>query len=159
MAARSENYDAVMPAPFGALGVVMRDDRLATITLLPRAADPFTRHGRAVAEVCRQMQAYLKDPRFEFDLPLALTGTVHQRKVWRMLRRLTPGNLVTYGDLARRLHTSARAVGGACRANPVPLVVPCHRVVAKSGVGGFMGATSGPEMAIKQWLLDHEGAR
>ena len=65
----------------------------------------------------------------------------------------------TYGELAKLLNSSARAVGGACRANPISLVIPCHRVVASNGLGGYGGATAGKRLAIKQWLLEHERAR
>jgi len=81
-----------------------------------------------------------------------------RQKVWRALRRIPRGTTRSYGALARELRTSARAVGGACRDNPLPLVVPCHRVVAHGGPGGFMGARAGFPMRVKQWLLAHEGA-
>jgi methylated-DNA-[protein]-cysteine S-methyltransferase len=71
---------------------------------------------------------------------------------------IPPGEVRTYGALARKLRSSARAVGNACRANPVPMVVPCHRVVGATGLGGYMGAFTGDPLAIKEWLLRHEGA-
>jgi methylated-DNA-[protein]-cysteine S-methyltransferase len=64
---------------------------------------------------------------------------------------------MTYGELARQLNTSARAVGNACRANPIPLVIPCHRVVSKSDIGGFSGSRNGAPVKSKTWLLGHEG--
>jgi methylated-DNA-[protein]-cysteine S-methyltransferase len=94
-----------------------------------------------------------------FDIPLELAATPHQRRVWRALQRIPTGAVVSYGTLARRLKSSARAVGGACRANPVPLVIPCHRVVSATGEGGFMGKTGGHALRIKRWLLAHERAR
>ena len=80
--------------------------------------------------------------------------------MWEALQRIASGKTRTYGELARELHSSPRAVGGACGANPLPLVVPCHRVIAAGGrIGGFMGAASeGFELGIKRWLLAHEGA-
>jgi methylated-DNA-[protein]-cysteine S-methyltransferase len=74
------------------------------------------------------------------------------------LRSIPPGRTRTYGELASKLGTSARAVGGACRANPCPVVVPCHRVVAANGLGGFAGDTSGRKLEVKRWLLRHEGS-
>lgn len=106
-----------------------------------------------------QLDAYFADGAAGFELPLDLHGTDFQRRVWRALRTIPSGTTVTYGDLAAQLGTSARAVGGACRANPCPIVVPCHRVVAKQGLGGFAGDTSGRKLAIKRWLLRHEGIR
>jgi methylated-DNA-[protein]-cysteine S-methyltransferase len=89
--------------------------------------------------------------------PLRLSGTPFQRRVWARLRQIPPGATRTYGELARQLETSPRAVGGACRANPVALFVPCHRVVAASGAGGFYGQSTGRWPAIKRWLLAREG--
>ncbi len=83
-------------------------------------------------------------------------GTVFQHRVWKALLDIPPGQTRTYGALARELGSSPRAVGGACRSNPIPLLIPCHRVVAANGDGGFAGHTSGRWMDIKRWLLEHE---
>jgi len=108
--------------------------------------------------IVRQLDAYFEDGSRSFDLKLKTGGTDFQRRVWNALREIPPGRTVTYGDLAKRIGTSARAVGGACRANPCPIVVPCHRVVATNGLGGFAGDTSGKKLDVKRWLLRHEGA-
>ncbi|TAM44799.1 MAG: MGMT family protein, partial [Gammaproteobacteria bacterium] len=79
--------------------------------------------------------------------------------VWNALQRIPAGKVLSYGDLARKLKTGPRAVGNACRANPIPVVVPCHRVVASNGKGGFMGKTGGKALVIKDWLLAHERGR
>jgi methylated-DNA-[protein]-cysteine S-methyltransferase len=104
-----------------------------------------------------QFAAYFADGAFRFDLPLGLQGTDFQRQVWQLLRGIPAGATVTYGELAGQLGGSPRAVGGACRANPCPIVVPCHRVLAKDGPGGFAGGTGGRRLAVKLWLLRHEG--
>jgi methylated-DNA-[protein]-cysteine S-methyltransferase len=89
-----------------------------------------------------------------FDLPCAPAGTAFQRRVWAELCRIPYGETVTYGELARRVGSSARAVGNACGANPLPIVVPCHRVLAANGaLGGYSGL--GGTMT-KTWLLEHE---
>jgi methylated-DNA-[protein]-cysteine S-methyltransferase len=88
--------------------------------------------------------------------PLAPEGTPFQRRVWKELQRIPPGARLTYGELAERLKTAPRTVGGACRANPIPLLIPCHRVVAANGDGGFAGHTRGHWLEIKRWLLEHE---
>jgi len=88
--------------------------------------------------------------------PVVLAGTRFQRRVWQALADIPPGRPVTYGALAARLGSSARAVGNACAANPVPLFVPCHRVVPVRGTGGYAGHREGRFPAIKRWLLDHE---
>ena len=86
-----------------------------------------------------------------------MRGTPFQRRVWQALRGIPSGSTCSYGELAHELGSSARAVGGACRRNPIPIVVPCHRVAAAAGgVGGFMGQRDGEALTIKQWLLDHE---
>ena len=95
-----------------------------------------------------------------FTLPLAPRGTPFRRRVWDALAAIPVGESRTYGEIARKLHSAPRAVGGACGANPIALVVPCHRVVGSQGsLGGFMNADDGDPLAIKRWLLTHEGYR
>jgi methylated-DNA-[protein]-cysteine S-methyltransferase len=142
------------------LGIRTRGRALTGLEYLPlseRAAAP----ADATAErTCRQIERYLADGEFRFDLPLAPTGTAFRRRVWNALSAIPAGESRTYGELARQLHTAPRAIGGACGANPIPLVVPCHRVVGAHGsLGGFMGVTDGDPIAIKRWLLAHEGYR
>ena len=87
-------------------------------------------------------------------------GTAFRQRVWDALLQIPIGESRTYGELARLLHSAPRAVGGACGANPIALVIPCHRVVGTHGsLGGFMGVTQGEPIAIKRWLLAHEGYR
>ncbi len=105
----------------------------------------------------RQLNEYFESRAMDFDLPLGLQGTVFQRRLWAELMRIPFGQTRRYGEIARLLGSSPRAVGQACRANPCPIVVPCHRVVAIKGLGGFAGDTSGRKLAVKRWLLDHEG--
>ena len=114
----------------------------------------------ALAEkIVRQLEAYLDDPQRPFDLPLNLCGTDFQRRLWSALREVPAGNTATYGQLVKRLgmRGGAQAVGQACRRNPVPIVVPCHRILSQSGIGGYAGAVDGEKLRIKQALLSHEG--
>ncbi|MBK5963259.1 cysteine methyltransferase [Thiocystis minor] len=111
----------------------------------------------APAAIVRQLRDYFGHGTNSFDLPLALAGTPFQHRVWALLRTIPAGETRTYGEIARALGTAARAVGQACRANPCLIVVPCHRVVAARGLGGFAGDTSGRRLALKRWLLHHEG--
>ncbi len=108
---------------------------------------------------CQQIEDFCskKLPCLEFQVEMKLEGTAFQKQVWQALRKIPAGQVLTYGDLAQQLKTSARAVGNACRANPVPLFVPCHRIVSKSGLGGYVGRRDGVPMKIKAWLLSHEG--
>jgi methylated-DNA-[protein]-cysteine S-methyltransferase len=111
---------------------------------------------RGVADgVAAQVRQYLAGARRDFDLPLAPRGTPFQRRVWDRLRRIPYGVTVTYGELARRAGVpgGARAVGQANGANPIPVVVPCHRVVAAGGLGGYSGG-----LDCKRALLSLEGA-
>ncbi len=109
-------------------------------------------------QITHQLNCYFSNPRHQFEIPLELKGTAFQQRVWNSLRLIPAGETISYGELAARLGSSARAVGNACRANQLPVVVPCHRVVAKSGLGGFMGQRQGNELSIKQCLLQHEQA-
>ena len=97
------------------------------------------------------------DPAFLARLPLAPAATEFQRRLRIALWSIPPGRTLAYGELARRLGSAPRAVGQACRRNPCPILVPCHRVVAADGLGGFSGATAGAHLALKRWLLAHEG--
>ncbi len=91
-------------------------------------------------------------------ITLAPQGTPFQQQVWRMLLRIPWGQTQTYGALAAVLPSAAQAVGQACKANPIAVLIPCHRVVAVSGLGGYGGAQGGGDWERKGWLLRHEGA-
>lgn len=150
-------YQAKLKTPFAVLGVKTDAERLTGIEFLPLDTTVLAPHDALAREVCAQLRRYIADPDFHFDLPLALAGTTHQMKVWRAMLAIPRGQACTYGEIAARLASSPRAVGRACGDNPIPLVVPCHRVVAKNGTGGFMHHASGAPLAIKDWLLRHEG--
>jgi methylated-DNA-[protein]-cysteine S-methyltransferase len=154
-------FDACVRTPFAALGITTSDTHVTGLRFLaPGTPAQAPKRGTLAYLACVQIQAYLEDGRFEFDLPLQLSGTHHRLAVWEAMQRIPAGRTRTYGELAHELHSSARAVGGACGANPIPLIVPCHRIIAASGrIGGFMGAKGeGFELAIKRWLLEHETA-
>lgn len=102
-----------------------------------------------------QIEAYFDGTLKEFDLPLAPMGTPFQRKVWQALSRIPFGAVRTYGDLARELGTAPRALGGACGRNPLPIIIPCHRVLASNnGLGGYSGLDG---LDTKRFLLKLEG--
>jgi methylated-DNA-[protein]-cysteine S-methyltransferase len=157
--AKRQDYDAVIAAPFGRLGIRLTHGRLADIDFLDSKTRPRAPKDAPARRVCRELGAYLHNPKHRFRLPLAQGGTDFQQRVWRALQRIPVGKVLSYGALARRLKTGPRAVGNACRANPIPVVVPCHRVVAANGKGGFMGKTGGMALVIKDWLLAHERGR
>lgn len=151
------HYDHVLKSPVGLIGVRIEAERLVEIAFLPESAPPASPVCHPlVRQIDTQLRRYFDEPMAGFTLPLALQGTPFQTRVWRALRAIPPGQTLTYGALARQLGSSARAVGGACRANPLPIVVPCHRIVSATGVGGFAGALVGPKLQVKRWLLAHE---
>lgn len=101
-----------------------------------------------------QLQAYFDGKRLSFDLPLAPHGSDFQKRVWSALCAIPPGETRSYADIARAIGSAPRAVGGANGANPIPIIIPCHRVVAADGsLGGYSGG-DGP--ATKRFLLDLE---
>jgi methylated-DNA-[protein]-cysteine S-methyltransferase len=149
-------YQAIVATPRFALGVRCSDDEITAIEFLePRPEQaPST---PLAAEAVRQLHAYLNDPAFEFDLPLRPAGTTFQRRVWAEIATIPSGETHTYGQLANSLKNAPRAVGQACGANPYPVVVPCHRVVATGGgLGGFARERGGFLLDVKRWLLQHE---
>lgn len=132
------DYQAIISAPFGKLGIRCSDDTLLGIEFLPTTTQVLVPGNALARKVCAQLEAYLANADFHFDLPLKLAGTEHQRKVWHAMQTIPCGQTMTYGELAKQIGSSAQAVGQACGNNPIPVVVPCHRVVGKTGLGGFM---------------------
>jgi methylated-DNA-[protein]-cysteine S-methyltransferase len=158
-AAPGELFDAKVATPFAVLGIRTAGELVTRIEYLPRGAATFAPTNKVAAKVCRQVEKYLDDPEFEFDLRFEYRGTAFQQRVWREIYAIPCGSTLTYMDVARKLKSAPRPVGGACGSNRLPLVIPCHRVVASGGIGGFMHARGGEPIAIKQWLLKHENAR
>ncbi|MEW6563653.1 MAG: methylated-DNA--[protein]-cysteine S-methyltransferase [Pseudomonadota bacterium] len=149
-------YQAIFSAPFGKLGIRCTGAALLGIDFLSPGEPEQAPSTPFAVRVCAQLQTYFADPDFVFDLPLALQDTPHRLKVWQAMRAIPCGQVRTYGELAIALGSSPRAVGQACGANPIPVVVPCHRVVGKAGLGGFMHHAQGAPLDIKYWLLRHE---
>ena len=100
-----------------------------------------------------QLHAYFDGALVEFDLPLAPAGTAYRQRVWAALRRIPLGEVRTYGEIARAAGGSPRSVGGANAGNPIPIFIPCHRVVATGGIGGYSG---GDGLDTKRALLGLE---
>ena len=151
-------FSAVLEAPFGAIGIRTADRMLKELVYLPahwKARAPTD----AVAErTALQLTRYLHDPDCRFDLPLAIAGTAFQHRVWAVIAEVPRGSTTTYGAIAKALRTAPRAVGQACGANWFPMVIPCHRVTATGGLGGFAhnDDASGFQLGVKRWLLAHE---
>ncbi len=153
------NYAAVLPASTFSLGVRCTDDEITEIVYLEPCAE-IKPQSLLAKETVRQLRAYFKDARFEFALPLQPKGTLFQRRVWSGIAAIPTGETKAYGELAQAIGSGPRAVGNACGANPYPLIVPCHRVVAANqGLGGFARQRGGFLLDIKRWLLAHERSR
>lgn len=104
-----------------------------------------------------QLKQYFSSAASFQNIALAPQGTPFQKSVWEELTKIPRGETRTYGQIANKLNTSARAVGNACRRNPIAIIIPCHRVISAKGIGGYAGETEGKQLKIKQWLLNHEG--
>ena len=155
-----QQYTAKLATPFAVVAIRARDEKLVSVQYLPLDTAPASPGDAFSRDVCDQVRAYLRNPLHRFDIPYALEGTPFQRRVWTEIARIATTDTRTYGDLARVLDSSPRAVGGACGSNPVPLIVPCHRVLsAGGGLGGFMHSRGGFALGVKRWLLNHEGIR
>ena len=149
-------FDAIISAPIFSIGVHCDESVIYEIVYLPLQPEQAPRNLLA-AEAVKQLQAWLQDPHFVFDLPLASRGTPHQKRVWAAISAIPIGKTCSYGDIAQSIRSAPRAVGGACGANPFPVVVPCHRVIARDGgIGGFAKQRDGLLLDIKRWLLQHE---
>jgi len=109
-------------------------------------------------EIQRQFQQYWLNAGLPIYIKLLKQGSAYRYKVWAELCKIPFGETLTYSALAGKIGSSARAVGNACRDNPYPVIIPCHRVVSVSGMGGYCGQTDGDFMAIKYKLLDYEVA-
>ncbi|MFV2028838.1 methylated-DNA--[protein]-cysteine S-methyltransferase [Neisseria sp. S1] len=146
-------YACLYQAPFGNITLVFKQNELLELRLHGHQADapyPLPEQWR------HKLDDYFSGRLKNFGHPISRSGTVFQQKVWRAIAEIPAGTVMTYQDIARKIGSHPRAVGGACGKNPLALVVPCHRVVASNGLGGF---SSGLDQAlnIKQWLLEHEG--
>jgi methylated-DNA-[protein]-cysteine S-methyltransferase len=130
-------FDAVIDAPFGKVGIRADARAVREIVYLPGDTPVIEPQNALAEEAAAQIRRYFDTPSMRFDLPLAAKGTEHQNRVWRGICAIAKGEVWTYGRLAREIGSVPRAVGQACGSNPWPIVIPCHRVVASGGIGGF----------------------
>ena len=149
-------FQAIVAAPVFCLGIFCDESEILGLKFLPPCAERAPENALA-AEAVRQLRAYLADADRAVSLPLRPAGTRFQRRVWDEIARIPKRQTRSYGELAKLVNSAPRAVGQACGANPYPVAVPCHRVIAAGGgLGGF--ARQGGEffLAVKRWLLAHE---
>lgn len=141
-----------IPSPVGRLTI---DESNETITAIRWADEAGGNGSPLLNEAARQLAAYFDGNLRDFDLPLAPQGTVHEQAVWAAMQEIPYGETRSYGDLAATIGSAPRAIGRACGRNPIPIVIPCHRVLGKGWVGGYSGSGG---LATKQRLLVLEGA-
>ena len=157
---------ALISAPFGGVRIAIHHNQLliellalpASVQALPMHSDIALQTASShplVSLAAKQVVQYLQHAATEFSVPVQQVGTTFQQKVWQAIAAIPRGQTRTYSELALQIGSGPRAVANACGANRLPLVIPCHRVVAKNGLGGFMQGTHNGWL-IKQWLLQHE---
>lgn len=150
-------YQAIIDSPIGKLGIQADADYLYRIDFLAKETLVQPPQTFAAEISCQQLQSYFQNPYHVFELPCELLVTPFQRRILDELCRIPPGKTNSYSEVAKKARTGARAVGMVCRCNPLPIVIPCHRVLAKGNIGGYGGVTQGPALDMKRWLLTHEG--
>lgn len=148
-------FDAVIDTPIGLVGIRTEANQLCYLDFI-KPTELITAKTAFAKEVVQQLKSYFTNSSFHFDIPLLLKGTALQQQIWWVMAKIPLGKTANYGELASQLKTHARVVGNACRRNPVPIIIPCHRVVAKNHLGGFAGQMQGELINKKQWLLNHE---
>lgn len=152
-------YSAVISTLIGKLGLLIQQGAVTRIHLVQESCPLFVDDTSSlVADIINELQHYFAGQLTSFQIPFLLQGTSFQQVVWRALLSIPYGKTVTYGQLASQLKTSPRAIGNACRTNPLIILVPCHRVLGASGLGGYGGKTTGHQLGIKRWLLELEQA-
>jgi methylated-DNA-[protein]-cysteine S-methyltransferase len=149
-------YDVILAAPMCSLGACFTRDALTRLDFLPADIPSSTQTDARAHHLAGELEAYWYNSTHSFDVLFVPSGTPFQLRVWHALMAIPAGRPITYGALAKQLGSAARAVGQACGSNPLPILIPCHRVVAASGLGGFMHASSGTPLDVKNWLLAHE---
>lgn len=155
----SSVFAAIVPAPFGFIGVRTAAHALQELVYLPPSFAELAPANPIADAAARQVERYFDDPDWRFELPLMSAGSLFQQRVWAMISSIPRGSVRTYGDVAKAVRSAPRAVGQACGANWYPLVIPCHRVTAAAGLGGFSSSddADGFHLGVKRWLLAHEG--
>lgn len=157
-------FTLYFPTPLGSLKLEFLGNELSSLSVTENPSvkeqilDLKQEHENKVREnTLSQLDNYFSSSKSFLTIPLAPQGTPFQRSVWQELREIPLGETRTYGDIANKLNSSPRAVGNACRKNPIQIIIPCHRIISAKGIGGYAGETEGRQLNIKRWLLKHEG--
>ena len=151
-------YQAVITAPFARLGVMFDQSGIRRIDFLPVTTPLLANPHPHIHALIQALDKYWQNAAYQplGDVPVSYQATLHQARVWQALSAIPAGCTRYYGEIAAQIASSPRAVGQACGANPLPILIPCHRVVGKTNAGGFMHSRDGAMLAYKQWLLNHE---
>ena len=153
----SQHYDVIINVPFGAVGIHIESDYVLGIELFPSQQNPRESSQPCAQHIAHQISLYFQQADTPLNIPYALAGTPFQQRVWQAIAQIPAGHVMTYAELAQKVGSGPRAVANACGANQLPLLIPCHRVVAKNGLGGFMRGVAGG-LKIKAWLLALEAS-
>lgn len=151
-------YQAILQLPIGKVGIRATHDYLISIEYVDDNESLLKPKTTMAKEAVEQLLCYFADPTYPFSIPMTLNVKPFQQTVLSQLQQIPVGKTQTYADIAKLLNTSPRPVGNACRHNPIPIIIPCHRVVAEKDLGGYSGQKKGRLIEIKQWLLKHESA-
>lgn len=151
-------FSAIVSVPFGFIGVRTEHGMISELVYLPERFREKAPVDNVAEQAANQIESYIAQPDFCFTLPLKPAGTAFQHKVWSAISSISRGEVRTYGQIAKHIQSAPRAVGQACGANWYPLVIPCHRVTAAGGLGGFAhhDDETGFHLGVKRWLLAHE---
>ena len=145
-----------IPSPVGELTITEDGDAIVAISWADNPGErPAGNGSPLLAEAAAQLDAYFAGKLTRFDLPLAPSGSPFEIGVWTAMAEIPYGETRCYGELATSVGSAPRAIGRACGRNPIPIVIPCHRVLAKAGLGGYSGSGG---LATKRHLLALEGA-
>ena len=152
-----QNSCCVIETPVGKLSISTTNNKATKIEFLsPCVRMSATKNSTTNAT---EIKKYFNNPKIKLKLPIQITGTPLQQKIWRYLQKIPCGKTITYGELAQKIGTSPRVIGNACRKNPIQIIIPCHRVVAKTNLGGYSGKKNSHFLKIKKWLLEHESEK
>jgi methylated-DNA-[protein]-cysteine S-methyltransferase len=152
----SQDFDKTYQTPVGKLGIRFQKNTITELRWLLDNSSTNQVTQKNSDLINDSLDYYFETAEFSKKVNLSPHGTPFQLKVWNRLREIPVGETITYGELARELNTSSRAIGQACRTNSLVLFIPCHRVVSKTGLGGYLGDQK--NFSIKSWLLEHESS-
>lgn len=147
----------IIATPIGKIAIKYANDYVLEIMQVAAQTKVRTAKDAFAKEIQKQIEAYFNNDVYAFNLPhLYQQGTDFQMRVWEQIKKIPYAQTSTYGEIAKKIRSGPRAVGNACRRNQLLLIIPCHRVVSATGVGGFMGDAGGNLVRRKHWLLEHE---